>query len=545
MVAAPPRTVFLSYAHGDAGAAPRSSVRNETSRACRWCKVVLGVAGIFIVAGLSGCVSVPLPAEGPKPVAVNFPEAGETRADASRKMGITPVFDGGRFQIYEWASDRSFVMAVAPMGVPVAAVVKRNACRLLVEFDAGNRVVRIDFSDRSRAEGSAHPTSFELLRGLRQGVALERARVLNKITGLEKARFNHVEVGGAPTEMRLSSGGEHLLAVDRDAQGWMIDLRKDAVVGRFRGVKQGFWSLKPPGFVRMAMGIDERGLVLTQYREGTRILGEPMPKSPDFVEREHAPLPGFLDVAVLPERGTMLGLETDAVVEFDIDGRTVSRAPIEGLLAFNERGPGLIKPVAAQGFLMAARLQVPSVVNPDVSILFSRDGKGLAILDSRNDYARASAHRNYRLSPDGSLLIVNKVTHVEVWDCVQLVAWMTENRSAGTVPAPKQVFLMPFTNKDDSWKRAHVPVAMSDDGRLLAAAGVCSVSVWDLETGETVGVAGPVPLSFSTYLWGITEEIDDSAMSVQAISVSPEGVLTTVFVDYRNEITIASWKLSR
>ncbi len=506
-----------------------------------WAWVVLALLCLPCLLMLSGCIAIPLPDEGPQPNALEIPVVGSLKSQVHASMGIPPVLATDRFEVYTWGVDRNFVITAAPLGIPVGLAGERNSCRLLVEYDDKQRVRSSEFYDRLEDGTPQRPSAFSRLKENREGMVFERARWLKAIEGLGAHKFLHPELDGVPSEMRLSPDGSLLLAVDQKNQGWIVDIRKDLVLSKCAGTPIGFWDLRPPGALRLSVNQTADTVLLTQFRVGTRLLKLPIRAAPGASELEIAGFSDFIHTEFPFGRASLMGLETDSVVEFDPSGEILGRYPIAGLLAFKQEGVSLEKPAAA-GELMAVRLQIPSIIHPDIAMVLSREGKGVAILDVRNDYARASANFGYALSPDGRYLVVNKLSHVEIWNCREIADLLQAPANLRPSIEPWRVFLLPLANPADAWRRGHAPIAMSRDGRLLAVGGVCAVSIWELETGRSIGLVGPVPIGFPEYAPDHTRRFDESVLSVQALAVDTDGLLTVVLYDYREQIIISTWK---
>lgn len=262
----------------------------------------------------------------------------------------------------------------------------------------------------------------------------------------------------------------------------------------------------------------------------------------NFVMTAYYALPEVMETVLPSDGGHPYGLVKNEAVHFDLAGGILDRVPVDGLLSFGARGIEESRPVHFAGDRIALRLQVPGFANPDVVALFHRDGRALAILDGRNDYARAAASFGFGISPDGTRLAVLKPSHLEIWHCPDLVAWMRDPATPRIPPTPRTVFLFPFTNSGDSWKSSHAPIAFSADGRLLAAGGPTAVAVWDVEAGRLLSIAGPVPLGFPNYRNEMTTRFDETALVVQALAIDPAGLLTAALFDHRQDIVIARWR---
>lgn len=501
------------------------------------------VSGLLsVLLSLPACVRIPLPDEGPKPALLELPVSGTDRSVVSQEIGVEPIFDSRRYQVYEWTADRAFFVTGSMIGVPVGGMTSRQAGRLLVEYDGEDRVKRVEFFKRSAADSGGELSGPDQLVELQAGATLVRALRLKRIPGLENARFLQVEGIVAPTEMRLADGGRRLLAVERGNDGWVVDLESETVIDHFDGVRtSNFWTMQPSA-MRMTTNRDGDLLALTQLKNETRLWGISDAAGPGFEPRDHPAIPGFRDVAFTLGRDTLLGLSADEVVELDLGGGIVGRGGVAGLLGLRRSGFSLEKPISKGGPWIALKLQIPSIINPDVVAVFSHEGNGLALLDGRNDFARASAHLGYGLSPDGGRLLVNRISHLEIWDCREIVGFLSG--SAQNPIEPLRIHLLPFTNDSEYWRKGHAPVAVSPGGRFVAAAGVCAVSIWEMETGRARALIGPVAVSFPEYTTDSRSDPGAWVMSVQSVAIDAEGRVTVVFFDpAEREVVTGTWQL--
>lgn len=485
--------------------------------------MVSRLATVLLVCFLSGCVYVPLPDTAPPLPEVRLPSSGDSVAEVRRVFGDPQVLDSGHYLLYDWTTDRRFVVVpLFPTGLPGAAVVAGHRFRMRVVLDDSQTVSSVDCSaekmdSRQLVEfGCLDPA--ELARRVGQG----DWRELTDINELAEVRFWHPEMNGSNTHMVLSPDGRILAASDVENRTWLIDIDSFNVVGRHDNARPNFWSLKGVPEPRVAFAADGRRLVITQGELTTF-----MTRAGDrFVPGAH--LNGRdIEVArfVCCPDG-LVGLGSGRASWITADGEVHIYTDKEGRFDFGVSGVGVTRP-APPGTLRLAALD-SAVLAPSPRAVFAENSRQNAVLDTRNDFARHRATANFEFSPDGLWLARNSCRHLELWDSGQLSQLLSEEGPETLSPfRAMMVPLLPQASYDDG---CHGPIVFHPDGKLVAAASDKAIHIWRIADGRQETL--------------IDVEEGRYGLHVVAIAFDTDRGLAAVVSDYRGTIHVARWKLT-
>ena len=199
-------------------------------RAVRWSLLLMAAWSV-------ACISVPLGSEGPKLETINLPIAGDQAPVVRDTFGIPQRLDVPTYLIYEWATERRFVIVpVSPTGMPAGASVAGNRYRMLVEVGTNDRVERVECTQRSAPEADEPALGCESpIEPLRANATPLFAYQLNGKPEFDDARFFHTELSGASTPMVLSPDGRLLAATDIKNRLWVVDTEFGTIVHRHDG----------------------------------------------------------------------------------------------------------------------------------------------------------------------------------------------------------------------------------------------------------------------------------------------------------------------
>lgn len=507
-------------------------------RAVRWSLLMMGAWSI-------ACISVPLPSAGPKLEKITLPAAGDQAQSVRATFGAPQRLDVPTYWIYEWTTERKFVIApVFPLGMPAGATVAGNRYRMLVEVDPEGRVERVECTARAAPEDGAPPLGCETpIEPLRANATPLIAYQLNGKPAFDDARFYQTELSGASTPMVLSPDGRLLAATDAKNRLYVIDTESGAIIHRHDGAPVKFFSLAPPGQVKAVFSSNGDRLVISQQKIGAKILGrsadggfETVIEIADDDLRQVANGAGTGEIIAFGELG-LVTLQNGG-------GRSAAVDPV-ARLDFAVLGPELIDPPEIPAELVAVRFGQTWWTGGRTAV-FSADGRGVALLDLRNDYARVGK-QGYQFSPDGVWLAHNTGRHLEMWPSAGLLGIVDRSLAADTV-APSWVALMPFTHRKDEEVNGHFPVAFRDDGQLVAAASQVAIHVWRADDGEPVALIGALTNHYHhpSGEYFIEQAAPDAwpTLRVLALAISQDNRLTAVFADPHFNIYVGSWQIA-
>jgi len=482
---------------------------------------VLFLPATALAALLSSCVYLPLPDSTPSIQEARLPHPGEPAVEVRQRFGAPQLLDDGRHLVYDWATDRAFVMIpLIPSGMPGAAVIDGQRFRMLVSLDAAQRVSTTVCSI-DRLDGAVLQAVGCLdTAALQAAVGETVPKHLDTIEGLAGVSFRHSELGGADTAAALASDGRWLAVVDVSNRTWIIDLDVPRVAGRDEGTAPNFWSLRGIPEPRPAFSADSRHLLIAQgiatslYQldPGQNPVREPLGGA-DVTVAQFACCPdGFVGLGAgqvwpLYETGAPpIAAAGEGRIAFAVDGATASRAapPGQPLLAALDSSPLEASPRA----------------------LFSDGQMGSAVFDTRNPLIRQSAQASYAFSPDGRWLARNSCRALALWEADQLAKGLGGDPS-GPMPA-SQVMIMPLPPRVSYDDGCHGPVAFSSDGALVAAAGQDTVHLWRLADGRQLGFVD------------VVEEYQPRRRVI-ALALDRGRGLTALVSDHRGDLAVLHW----
>lgn len=490
---------------------------------------------------LAGCVIIPLPDQGPELKRVKVPQLEAPAIEVRHALKTPQLLDTPNYSLYEWDVDRRFVIVPSlPLGLPVGGVTDKGTYRMLVAFDVDGRV--------SEVVCSATEQRAKVLEALDCNVDVAAARTnvrrlaafeLTTIPGLEEIHFSWSGGTGATTHMALSPDGRFLAVADNRNQVWVVDVEQQRVSDRISGVSSGFFSLSPAGPPRVAFSDDGRLLAFVQRNAPSELR--------QWRQDRFIPNGGLSDnrslaVAQFARNGLgFAGLDDDGFSWFSPGEARVSRAPAVGRAKFLSGGPAVLDPVP-RSELQVAKVE-SKLFRPARWLAFGEDGRGIAVLDPRNDYA-LSEGETLVFSPDGGWLARNTCRQLELWSSPVLAKELDSPQADGSL-SPGFVGFMPFTHttREES-SDCHGPVAFRPDGRYVAASSRVAVHVWSLDDVRPIAVIGPLPLGFPR--WTQVEPAAPNAPSplqVKTVSFNADNRITAVFFNYNYDIVVATWQV--
>jgi hypothetical protein len=460
-------------------------------------------------------------------------------------FGEPQRLDLSNYWIYEWTTERKFVIVpVTPTGFPVGAPVAGNRYRMLVEVGPDGRVGRVDCTAREEPDEGSHPLECETPTNRVRSKAVPLfAYRLNAMPQLEEASFKHPEGSGAPTTMVLSPDGRRLAATDAKNRLWVVETESGEVIHRHDGVPIKFFAVAPPGQVKAVFSLDGEQLVISQQKVGAKVLGWTSDGTSEIViELEDDDM---RQVAAGAGDGEFFAFAKTGILTLGADGTRSPAIEPAARLDFDVRGPDLVEPsTGGPADLVAVRFGQTWWTGGRTSV-FTNNGRGVAIIDLRNDYARI-ARQGYQFSPDGAWLAHNTGRHLEIWPSAGLLGIVDGSRAAASV-APAWVALMPFTHRKDEEMAGHLPIAFRDDGGIVAAASQVAIHLWRMADGEPVALVGALT---TTYHGPSGEYSVEQAtpgawptLKVLTLAVSPENRLTAVFADPSFNIFVGGWQI--
>lgn len=507
---------------------------------CRVCALLLPVVIV-----LTSCISVPLGSGGPELEKISLPAPGDQAAVVRKTFGAPQRLDTPTYWVYEWSTDRKFVIVpVTPMGVPVGVPVVGNRYRMLVEFGLDERVVRVECTAREVPDDAQIRLDCETpVEPLRAGARALFGYRLDGRSGFEDIAFSQTEGGGASTAMVLSSDGRLLAATDGKNRLWIIDTESGEAIHRHDGEPIRFFSLAPPGQVRAAFSYDGVRLVVTQRKIGTTLL-ERRPDG-DFEPIEDFGRIDLQQVVFGGDTDLILAIGEGGVVTLQPQGDWSTPIDRMARLDFEVTGPEQVEPALLSDDLIPIRLGQTWWTGGRTAV-FRPEGRGAAVLDLRNDYARVGK-QGYVFSADGAFFAHNTGRHFELWSSADLLAAAAGTVAGGAV-FPSWVALMPYTNQTDEEETSHMPVSFRPDGRLVAAGSRAAIHVWRAGDGSPVAIIGalkevPDPNTGDSSIHQAAADDSYGVLRVLAIALADDNRLTAVFADSRFEIFIGAWQI--
>ena len=506
-------------------------------RAVRWTLLLIAAWSI-------ACISVPLGSEGPTLEAVSLPVAGDQAQSVRATFGAPQRLDMPTYWIYEWTTERKFVIApVFPSGMPAGATVAGNRYRMLVEVDPEGRVERVECTARAAPEDGAPPLGCETpIEPLRAKAAPLFAYQLNGKPEFDDARFYQTELSGASTPMVLSPDGRLLAATDAKNRLWVIDTESGSIVHRHDGVPVKFFSLAPPGQVKAVFSSNGDRLVISQQKIGAKILGRSA--NGGFETVIELADDDLRQVADSGRTGEIIAFGELGLVTLQTDGSRSAAIDPVARLDFDVQGVKLIESSEGPADLVAVRFGQTWWTGGRTAVL-SAAGLGVALLDLRNDYARVGK-QGFQFSPDGVWLAHDTGRHLEIWPSAGLLGIVDGGLASENV-APRWVALMPFTHRKDEEMSGHLPIAFRDDGKLVAAASQVAIHVWRMDDGEPVALVGALTNRYHhpSREYFIEQAAPDAwpTLRVLALAISQENHLTAVFADPYFNIFVGAWQI--
>ncbi len=497
-----------------------------------------------MVMALTACISIPMPSGGPKLEKISLPVAGDEAATVRQTFGEPQRLDVSTYWVYEWTTDRKFVVVpVMPMGMPVGAAVAGNQYRMLVQVGPEGRIGHVACTAREAPEDGVPSLECETpIEPLRANARKLFTYQLDRNPELVKIKFFQSQATGASTAMVLSPTGRLLAATDSKNRLWVVDTESGEIVYRHVGEPIKFYSMSPTGQVNAGFSLDGERLFVSQRKVGAEILD----RNSDGTFEAIIELgdDDLRQIAVGGEVDTIVALGELGVVTLQPDGdRSTAVEPL-ARLDFDVHGPEQVEPRVGLADLVAVRLG-QSWWTGGRTAVFRADGRGIAILDLRNNYARVGK-QGYRFSLDGRWLAHNTGRHFEIWPSAELLG-IVEGRTAADAAVPSWVALMPFTNRKDEEVNGHMPIAFRDDGGLVAAASRVAIHVWRVDDGEPVALIGALAWRFhqpsGEYSIEQASPDDWAVLRVLALALAPDNRLTAVLADSSFNVFVGAWQI--
>ena len=472
---------------------------------------------------LSGCIYIPLPDEAPPLQEVRLPQVGDPATEVRRVFGEPQVLDSGRFLIYDWTTDRGFlIVPVYPTGLPGAAVVAKHRFRMRIVLDETQRVASVECSIEEADRQQLEATGCLLPDVLSAKASVDKWMELAQVDGLSDARFWRVEATGSNTDMVLSPDGTVLAATDTENRTWFVDLERFVVMNRHDNAEPNFWSLKGVPLPRSAFSGNGQRLFISQGETSVLLV-----RDGDQFRLVRQLVGHDLRAARLtccPER--IVGLGPGRASEFSLDGLLQGYTEGEGRVRFGVAGAAVSEAVPP-GASKVVALSTATLI-PSPRAVFGESDDRNAILDPRNDSARQRAFANFEFSPDGRWLARNSCRHVELWESRLLSQRLSDSDAPTSSPAKAMVMPLPAGSTDEF--ECHGPVVFRSDGQKVAAASTRAIYVWDIEAGRP-----EVLIDVQKFGYGL---------HVVAISYSDSDRLTAIVSDYRGTIFVGRWELA-
>lgn len=497
-----------------------SQRRSENDRArrvnlCRWI--------LTFPLLLSGCIYIPLPDEAPPLQEVRLPQVGDPASEVRRVFGEPQVLDSGRFLIYDWTTDRGFLIVPAyPTGLPGSAIIAKQRFRMGIALDETQRIASVECSMEGAERRQLETTGCLLPDALSAKANLDKWADLAQVNGLSRARFWRVEATGSNTDMVLSPDGTVLAATDTENRTWLVDLERFVVMNRHDNAEPNFWSLKGVPIPRSAFSGDGQRLLISQGEASVLLV-----RDGDQFRMVRQLVGHDLRVARLtccPER--IVGLGPDRASELSLDGVLQGYTEGEGRVRFGVSGAAVSEAVPP-GTSKVVALST-ATLTPSPRAVFGEHDARNAVLDARNDSARQRAFSNFEFSPGGRWLARNSCRHLELWESRLLADRLSDDDAPTSFPA--KAMMMPLPSESIDEFECHGPIVFRSDGQKVAAASTRAIYVWDIEAGRP-----EILIDVQKFGYGL---------HVVAISFSDSDRLTAVISDYRGTIFIGRWELT-
>ena len=472
---------------------------------------------------LSGCIYIPLPDQAPLLQEVRLPQVGDLASAVRRVFGEPQVLDSGRFLIYEWTTDRGFLIVPAyPTGLPVGGVIAKYRFRMGIVLDEAQRVASITCSVEGAERRQLETTGCLVQETLSAKAKLAKWVDLSLIDGLAGIRFWRVEATGSNTDMVLSPDGTVLAATDTENHTWLVDLERFSVMNRHDNTEPKFWSLKGVPPPRSTFSADGQHLFISQGENSVLFVrdGDQFRPVRQLVGHDLR----AARLTCCPAR--IVGLGAGQVSEFSFDGVMLGHMKGEGRVRFGVAGAAVSEAVPP-GTPKVVALSTATLV-PSPRAVFGEHDIGNAVLDTRNDSARQRAFASFEFSPGGRWLARNSCRHVEIWES-RVLAAILSNKDA-PVSSPAKALMMPLPSETTDEFECHGPVMFRPDGQKVAAASTRAIYVWDIDAGSP-----EVLIDVQTLGHGL---------HVVAIGFSNRDRLTAVVSDYRGTIFIGRWQVT-
>ena len=486
------------------------------------CHMIHRLLPVLIVFQLSGCVYLPLPDKAPPLQEVQLPRPGDSVAEVRRVFGEPQVLDSGRYLLYDWTTDRAFVIfPLYPSGLPGATVIAGQRFRMRVVMDDAQRVSSIECSVDKLDSRQLNELGCLDTAEMRALAGHGEWRELADIAELADVRFWHPEGAGTNTNMVLSPDGSVLAATDVKNRTWIIDLESFTLIGRSENIRPSFWSLKGVPEPRAAFTADARQLVITQgevtsllSRQGDQFMLEAQLNGHDLKVARFVCCPKGL-----------MGLGSDGAFLITLGGETRGSVNEEGRLGFSVSGAAVTRQSPPGAFRVIALDS--AVFSPSPRAVFGESGHENVVLDTRNDFARQRAPANFEFSPDGHWLARNSCRHLELWDSGQLSERLSDESSAMTTPA--RAMMMPLPSGTSYDGDCHGPIAFHPDGKMVAATSKKAIHIWRIDGGTLE----------------IVLDVDEKGrgLHVVAIAFDTNHRLAAVVSNYRGKTYVARWTL--
>jgi hypothetical protein len=469
---------------------------------------------------LCSCVYVPLPDQAPPLQEVRLPQPGDSESKVRNIFGRPQVLDSGRFLVYDWTTDRAFVIVGLAQGLAGATITAKQQFRMIVELNDSQQVARVDCSASKLTERELDQIGCVSMSKIPAVDPRSVWREVAAIPGLPDSKFWHPELAGSNTNMVLSANGGVLVASDVDHKTWIIDVENFAVMDQVIGIEPNFWSLKGVAEPRAAFDSDGRKLLIAQGNTVTLL---------ERTRQGYVPEGDLNGLDLKAVRYTccpdyLMGIGPGGVTRIAPDGEVLEQIEGEGRLDFGAAGVS-ISQASPEGTFRVAVLSSKSLT-PSLRAVFGQHGAGNVVLDGRNDFARHRSPVNFEFSPGGRWLVRNSCRHLELWDAGQLLDRLS-GQSDGAI-FPLQSMIMALSERAEDDRECHGPIAFSPDGTKVAAASKSAIHIWDIETGRQE-------------LW-LGVETEAVHKHVVTMAFAGDRQFKAVVSDTRGNIYLVSWE---
>ena len=482
---------------------------------------------ILVVLLLSGCILIPLPDGGPDVQQTALPTLGASTEQIHQSLGTPNLLNSPNYKIYDWETGRRFLIIPAfPTGLPVGGVIAKNRTRLLLALDEQGAVARMECSvaafnsEQLKTLGCLDPTKQH------SGTAQLYERNINKLPELNNSSFYDGSLSGSFLKMVLSPDGRLFAAVDTDLHVWVVHLDNFKVIFDYQAASPG-WNTG--GRPRLAFSQDSSKLVLSQPDNSTLVFRR---DENDFVEESRIEGLEIHDVQFAQD-GSLIGLNKDHAIQVSTTGSVIAQSDKEGTISFGPDGPVIKRTVKAAPILSAV-LDFSWHI-PSQRAVFSAEGRGLVVLDPRNDFARQNGIANFQFSPRSDWLVGNNCQYIALWNSRELVNILADTAQNKPL-SPERAMLSPLTSRDKNMPDKCIgPIAFNPNGDMMAAASHQSIQVWAIRPGVSPSISEPISIDLSQSLPWSTD-------TILAMALTQDNRLVAIFSHFY-DIMVTGWQI--